>query len=116
MRGGSALRLPLAPPSHGTEAAPVGAFERPTLGITCGVLAVQIIGMALLVRDALGFVALVALFVIAVNQSERTMPRWLRRRGYPPPLYLQSKEGRQRLTQLIRGRHGPKSDEEDTPD
>ena len=76
----------------------------------------QIIAMALLASDALGFVALVALFVIVVNQSERTMPRWLRRRGYPPPLYLHTKEGRQRLTQLIRGRHRPKSDEEDTPD
>jgi hypothetical protein len=47
-----------------------------------GVLA--IIAMALLVRDALGLLVLVGLFLVFVNQSERTVPRWLLRRGWPP--------------------------------
>jgi hypothetical protein len=59
------------------------------------VLAVPIIAMAVLVRDGLGLLALVVLFAIFVNTSERTTPRSLRRRGYPPPLYLETKEGRQ---------------------
>ena len=56
--------------------------------------------MALVLRDGLALLALVALFVVRVNQSERTAPRWLRRRGYPPGLYLETKEGRRRLKQL----------------
>jgi hypothetical protein len=36
--------------------------------------------MALVLRDGLALLALVALFVVLVNQSERTAPRWLRRR------------------------------------
>ena len=66
--------------------------------------AVPIIAMAVLLRDGLGLLALVALFAITVNASERTTPRWLRRRGYPPPLYLETKEGRRRLQQLMRDR------------
>jgi hypothetical protein len=36
--------------------------------------------------------------------SEQNAPRWLRRRGYPPPLYLETKEGRRRLKQLMADR------------
>jgi hypothetical protein len=60
--------------------------------------------MALLVRDALGLLVLIGLFLMFVNMSEQTVPRWLRRRGYPPPLYLETKEGRRRLKQLMADR------------
>jgi hypothetical protein len=81
--------------------------------MTPGVLPVPIIAIAVLLRDGLGLLALVALFMIAVNTSERTTPRWLRRRGYPPPLYLETKEGRRRLQQLIRKR--PRQNPDDEP-
>ena len=57
--------------------------------------------MALLVRDGLGLLVLVGLFLMFVNMSERTVPRWLRRSGYPPPLYLETKAGRRRLKRLM---------------
>jgi hypothetical protein len=57
--------------------------------------------MALLARDILGLLVLVGLFLAFVNMSERTVPRWLRRRGYPPPLYLETTEGRRRLKALM---------------
>jgi hypothetical protein len=60
--------------------------------------------MAALVRDGFGLLALVALFMMLVNLSERRAPRWLRRRGFPPPLYVETKEGRERLTRLMRAR------------
>ena len=53
---------------------------------------VPTIAMALLVPDPLGLLVLVGLFVMFVNMSERTGPRWLRRRGYPPPLYLETRK------------------------
>jgi hypothetical protein len=52
----------------------------------------EIFAMSVLVRDGLGVVALIALFALAVYQSERRTPRWLRRRGYPPPLYLERRK------------------------
>jgi hypothetical protein len=69
--------------------------------------------MALLVRDALGLLVLVGLFLMFVNMSERTVPRWLRRRGYPPPLYLETKEGRRRWKRLMddRAHERPASEE-----
>jgi hypothetical protein len=60
--------------------------------------------MAVLVRDVLGLLVLVGLFLVFVNQSERTVPRWLRRRGWPPPLSLETKEGRRRLKCLMSDR------------
>jgi hypothetical protein len=68
--------------------------------------------MALLVRDALGLLVLVGLFLVFVNQSERTVPRWLRRRGWPPPLSLETKEGRRRLKRLMTGRGRERAPEE----
>jgi hypothetical protein len=57
--------------------------------------------MALLVRDVLGLLVLVGRFLMLVNMSERSVPRWLRRRGYPPPLSLETKEGRRRLKRVM---------------
>jgi hypothetical protein len=59
------------------------------------------IAMALLVRDVLGVLVLVGLFLVFVNSSERNVPRWLRRRGIPPPLSIRTKEGRRRLKALM---------------
>jgi hypothetical protein len=73
---------------------------------------VPIFAMAVLVRDGLGLLALVLLFAIAVNASERTTPRWLRRRGYLPPLYLETKEGRRRLQYLMRDHPREKPDDQ----
>jgi hypothetical protein len=70
------------------------------------------IAMALLVRDVLGLLVLVGLFLVFVNQSERTVPRWLRRRGWPPPLSLETKEGRRRLKRLMAGRPDERAAEE----
>ena len=70
------------------------------------------IAMALLVRDVLGLLVLVVLFLVFVNQSERTVPRWLRRRGWPPPLSLETKEGRRRLKRLMANRADERAAEE----
>ena len=78
--------------------------------MTPGVL--PVIAMAQLVRDALGLLVLVGLFLVFVNQSERTVPRWLRRRGWPPPLSLETKEGRRRLKRLMADRAHDRAPEE----
>ncbi len=70
------------------------------------------IAMALLVRDVLGLLVLVVLFLVFVNQSERSVPRWLRRRGWPPPLSLETKEGRRRLKRLMANRADERAAEE----
>ena len=68
--------------------------------------------MAVLVRDALGLLVLVGLFLVFVNQSEQTVPRWLRRRGWPPALSLETKEGRRRLKRLMADRADERAPEE----
>jgi hypothetical protein len=55
---------------------------------------------------------LVGLFLMFVNMSERNAPRWLRRRGYPPPLYLETREGRRRLKRLMRERADERAPDE----
>lgn len=101
-----ALQAP-ATLSVGTRARGVSAGCR---GHDPGVL--PIIAMAVLVRDALGLLLLVGLFLVFVNQSERTVPRWLRRRGWPPPLSLETKEGRRRLKRLMEYRTDERPPEE----
>jgi hypothetical protein len=72
--------------------------------------------MAVLLRDALALIALVALFALMVNQSERRTPRWLRRRGYPPPVYLETKEGRRPLRRLMGDRAHERGSDSDSSD
>jgi hypothetical protein len=71
-----------------------------------------IIAMAIAMRDALGLLVLVGLFLVFVNQSEQTVPRWLRRRGWPPPLSLETEEGRRRLKRLMADRADERAPEE----
>jgi hypothetical protein len=76
------------------------------------VLPVDVLGMAVMVRDVLGSLVLIALFVIFVNASERTPPKWLRPGG-SPLLWLQTKEGRERLRRVMQQRS--REDGQDEP-
>jgi hypothetical protein len=104
---------PRSIPDNTAQRADGTQFERHDSGQARSVLAVFVLGIAVIVRDALGVLVFLAFFAILVSSSERTAPRWLRRRGYPPPLYLQTKEGRERLRRLMRER--PRRNTHDDP-